>query len=76
MVTAARGAEEFYTIEHHASRSENIEQARDRDTLAASVDLLFTLFVTYANIIPRPGLDIPTWISWTTPRISSPKSAL
>ena len=37
MVTAARGAEEFYTIEHHASRSENLDQARDRDTLAASV---------------------------------------
>lgn len=40
MVTAARGAEEFYTVEHHASRSENLDQARDRDTLAASVSFV------------------------------------
>jgi hypothetical protein len=36
MVSAAKGAEQFYTIEHHASRSEGLEQARDRDTAAAS----------------------------------------
>ena len=35
MVSAAKGAEEFYTIEEHASRTEGIEQARDLDTRAA-----------------------------------------
>ena len=35
MVSAAKGAEEFYTIEEHASRSEGIEQARVLDTKAA-----------------------------------------
>ena len=37
MVSAAKGAEQFYTIEHHASRSEGIELARERDTAAANV---------------------------------------
>lgn len=37
MVSAAKGAEQFYTIEHHASRSEGLELARERDTAAASV---------------------------------------
>lgn len=36
MVSAAKGAEQFYSIEHHASRSEGLEQARERDTAAAS----------------------------------------
>jgi hypothetical protein len=35
MVSAAKGAEAFYSIEHHASRSEGLELARDRDTRAA-----------------------------------------
>eukprot|EP00095_Tigriopus_kingsejongensis_P004401 maker-scaffold93_size381549-snap-gene-2.22 protein:Tk04401 transcript:maker-scaffold93_size381549-snap-gene-2.22-mRNA-1 annotation:"hypothetical protein EAI_01984" len=35
MVSAAKGAEEFYTVEHHAARSEGLEEARDRDTRAA-----------------------------------------
>ena len=35
MVTAARGAEEYYSIEHHATRLEGLEEARDRDTKAA-----------------------------------------
>ena len=35
MVSAAKGAEAFYTIEHHASRTEGIDEARDRDTRAA-----------------------------------------
>jgi len=35
MVSAAKGAEQFYSIEHHASRSEGIELAKDRDTAAA-----------------------------------------
>ena len=32
MVTAAKGAESFYTVDGHASRSEGIEEARIRDT--------------------------------------------
>jgi len=35
MVSAAKGAEEFYTIEHHATRLEGLEEARERDTKAA-----------------------------------------
>ena len=35
MVSAAKGAEEFYTVEHHATRSEGLEQAQERDTRAA-----------------------------------------
>merc|ERR1739844_509290 len=35
MVSAAKGAEEFYTIEHHAARLEGLEEARERDTKAA-----------------------------------------
>merc|ERR1711862_667243 len=35
MVTAAKGAEQYYSIEHHATRLEGLEEARDRDTNAA-----------------------------------------
>jgi len=35
MVTAAKGAEEYYSIEHHATRLEGLGEARDRDTKAA-----------------------------------------
>lgn len=35
MVSAAKGAEQFYTIENHATRSEGLEAARFRDTRAA-----------------------------------------
>ncbi|TRY71688.1 hypothetical protein TCAL_03417 [Tigriopus californicus] len=35
MVTAAKGAEQFYTVEHHAARSEGLDEARERDTRAA-----------------------------------------
>jgi len=35
MVTSAKGAEEYYSIEHHATRLEGLEEARDRDTKAA-----------------------------------------
>lgn len=35
MVSAAKGAEAFYTLEHHATRSEGLELARERDTRAA-----------------------------------------
>ena len=35
MMSAARGAEQFYTIDHHASRSEGLELARELDLKAA-----------------------------------------
>lgn len=35
MVTSAKGAEPYYTIEHHATRLEGLEEARERDTKAA-----------------------------------------
>lgn len=35
MITAAKGAEEFYTLENHTSRSEGLETARMLDTKAA-----------------------------------------
>ena len=35
MVSAAKGADAFYTIEHHASRLEGIEEAKVLDTRAA-----------------------------------------
>lgn len=44
MVSAAKGAEQFYTVEHHASRSEGIELARDRDTAAAKVIIIIFFF--------------------------------
>ena len=40
MVTAAKGAEQFYTVENHTSRSEGLELAQDRDTAAARVSLI------------------------------------
>jgi len=35
MVTAAEGAEEYYTVEHHATRLETLGEARERDKLAS-----------------------------------------
>ena len=35
MVTAASGAEEYYTCEHHTTRLESCEEARERDRLAS-----------------------------------------
>ena len=32
MVTSAKGAEEFYTVDDNAARSEGLEEARMRDT--------------------------------------------
>ena len=46
MVSAAKGAEDFYSIEHHASRKEGIEEAKDRDTAAARVSN-FTILVIF-----------------------------
>ncbi len=57
MVSAARGAERFYTIEHHSSRSECLELARELDLKAAEawvghpyVDLV-TVFILF--LYPR-----------------------
>lgn len=35
MITAAKGAEQFYTLENHTSRSEDLDTARTLDTKAA-----------------------------------------
>jgi hypothetical protein len=35
MVTSAKGAEQYYTIEHHSTRLEGLDEARERDTKAA-----------------------------------------
>ena len=35
MVTSAKGAEDFYTVDDHAARGEGLEEARMRDTKAA-----------------------------------------
>jgi len=35
MVTSAKGAEQYYSIDNHATRLEGLEEARDRDTNAA-----------------------------------------
>ena len=35
MISAAKGAETFYTLENHSSRSEDLETARMLDTKAA-----------------------------------------
>merc|ERR1712109_225106 len=35
MGTSAKGAEQYYTIEHHTTRLEGLEEARERDTKAA-----------------------------------------
>ena len=35
MITAAKGAEKFYTLENHTSRSEDLDTARMLDTKAA-----------------------------------------
>ena len=35
MITAAKGAEQFYTLENHTSRSEDLDTARMLDTKAA-----------------------------------------
>ena len=51
MVSAAKGAEDFYSIEHHASRKEGIEEAKDRDTAAARVSN-FTILVIFG---PKRG---------------------
>ena len=43
MVSAAIDAEEFYSLENHASRTEGLELARERDTACANawVNYLF-----------------------------------
>jgi hypothetical protein len=35
MVTAAKGAEQFYTVDDHEARKEGLDEARERDTRAA-----------------------------------------
>ena len=46
MVTSAKGAEQYYTIVHHSTRLEGLDEARERDTKAAEAWIgLLTNFV-------------------------------
>jgi hypothetical protein len=38
MVSAAKGAEEFYTTEDHSTRYEGLETARELDDMASQVN--------------------------------------
>jgi len=58
MVSAANGAEQFYTIEHHATRLEGLEEARERDTRAAEA----WIGHPYVDIIDN-GSDFETKIN-------------
>jgi len=58
MVTAATGAEEYYTVEHHATRLETPAEARERDRLAAEA----WIGHPYVDIIDN-GSDFETKIN-------------
>jgi predicted ATPase len=58
MVSAANGAEQFYSIEHHATRLEGLEEARERDTKAAEA----WIGHPYVDIIDN-GSDFETKIN-------------
>ncbi|CAB0019456.1 unnamed protein product [Nesidiocoris tenuis] len=52
LVSAAKGAEDFYTLEDHACRSENIELARELDDKAASAWIGHPYFDVIDNSTP------------------------
>merc|ERR1712154_689978 len=58
MVTAATGAEEYYSVEHHATRLETLDEARERDRLAAEA----WIGHPYVDIIDN-GSDFETKIN-------------
>ena len=66
MVSAAKGAEEFYTIESHASRTEGIEEARMRDTKAAEA------WVGHPNVhlVDNRGADFELKIKYLISKIA------
>ena len=78
MVTAARGAEEYYTVEHHATRLEGVGEARERDRLASEVPNIIYRnhkYFLYNNILVfRPGSATPTSTSSTTAPTSRRRS--
>lgn len=58
MVTSAKGAEQYYTIEHHTTRLEGLEEARDRDTKAAEA----WIGHPYVDIIDNDNVDFESKI--------------
>ena len=66
MVSAAKGAEEFYTIENHTSRKEGIEEAKDRDTKAAEA------WVGHPNvdIVDNRGADFESKIKYLISKVA------
>ena len=63
MVSAAKGAEAFYTIEHHSSRSEGLELARELDTKAAEAWVGHPYVDMVANVESNFEAKINTLIS-------------
>ena len=66
MVSAAKGAEEFYTIENHACRKEGMEEARMRDTKAAEA------WVGHPNVdlVDNRGADFESKIKYLISKIA------
>ena len=66
MVSAASGAEEFYTIENHASRKEGIEEARERDIKAAES------WVGHPNVdlVDNRGSDFESKINYLISKVA------
>jgi len=66
MVSAAKGAEEFYTVEQHASRKEGLEEARMRDTRAAEA------WVGHPNVdlVDNRGADFEGKIKYLISKIA------
>jgi hypothetical protein len=57
MVTSAKGAEQFYSIEDHATRKEGLDEARERDTRAAEA----WIGHPYVDIIDNSRYVCCTW---------------
>ena len=66
MVSAAKGAEEFYTIDNHASRKEGMEEARERDTKAAEA------WVGHPNVhlVDNRGADFESKIQYLISKVA------
>ncbi len=54
MMTAAKGAEDFYQLDNNPARSEGLELARDLDARAANVSLTLKGF-PHRNEATSPG---------------------
>ena len=66
MVTASKGAEEFYTIDNHTCRKEGIEEAQLRDTKAAEA------WVGHPNVdlVDNRGSDFESKIKYLISKIA------